>query len=202
MNGTSPKVWFSPDHPAGLVIEDSSGTLWRVPEMAAFDGDRSALQPIRSDGVPAFPGELFIDLVGVAEIAERAKVDAGTVHAWRSRHDDFPPPMASLRAGPVWTWGSIERWLKVKPPVGRPRRHDAVNLATPAPRSPVLKHLRGDGGTKTFRLRDRFELGSVQVEVDSQPALVDEDVDGRRFTLQAAPARGSDIKLRYRSILG
>jgi hypothetical protein len=201
MNPAAPKVWLALDHPSGLVIEDTSGALWRVPEMALFDGDRSTLQPIRRGGDPTFPGELFIDLVGVAEIAERAHVDAGTVHAWRSRHDDFPTPMATLKSGSVWPWAGIERWLRVRPPSGRPARIDAVAVRLPVSTSPVVTHLRADGVTTIFRLRDRFEPGSVKVEIDGRPIRVVEGVDGRRFSLPTPPSRGTYIKLEYRSVL-
>lgn len=73
-------------------------------------------------------GEMMIELVGVAEIAERAGVQPSTVHAWRDRHDDFPVPMAALKAGPVWSWAAVDRWLQVRPPMGRPARYDAVGM--------------------------------------------------------------------------
>ena len=200
MNG--PKLYHTLDFPSGMVIEDTNESLWRVPEMTPFDGDRTTLMWIRSEGEWALPGELMIGLVGVAEIAERAKVEPSTVHAWRNRHDDFPAPVATLKAGPVWNWTAVERWLHVRPPMGRPARYVSVVLRIPNPTSPVLKHLRGDGVTTLFRLRDRFEPGSVRVEVDSKPTAVVEDADGRRFTVSAPAPRGSDIKLEYRSILG
>jgi hypothetical protein len=198
----APRLYYTPDTPDGLLIEDSAGEMYRIPEMTRFDGDRNTLMPIRSGGTPQFLGEMMIALVGVAEIAERAGVQPSTVHAWRDRHDDFPEPMAVLKAGPVWSWAAVERWLQVRPPTGRPARHDAVAVSIPVPTSRVLRHLRGDGVTTTFRLRDRFAPGSVQVEVDSKPTMVMEISDGRRFTVRPAPRRGADIRLEYRSILG
>jgi predicted nucleic acid-binding protein len=50
-------------------------------------------------------------LVSVAEIAVRAGRPVNTIQSWRRRHRDFPAPVASLAAGPVWTWPSIERWI-------------------------------------------------------------------------------------------
>jgi hypothetical protein len=199
---SAPKLFHSPDHPEGMVIEDATGSLFRVPEMTPFTGDRQTLMPIRSDGSPDFPGEMMMTLVGVAEIAERARVQPSTVHAWRTRHDDFPDPIASLKSGPVWSWASVDRWLQVRPPTGRPVRYDAASVRVPVAISPVLRHLRGDGMSLTFRLRDRFEPGSVQVEVDGVPTQVVEEPDSRRFSVTSAPPRGADIKLEYRSILG
>lgn len=201
MNTAAPKVWLALDYPSGLVVEDTGGALWRVPEMAVFDGDPSTLQRVRPGGETVFPGELFIDVVGVAEIAERASVDAGTVHAWRSRHDDFPAPLATLKAGSVWTWAAIERWLRVRPPSGRPPRQDGIAVRLEDPASPVMRHLRADGTKRTFRLRDRFEPGSVKVQIRGKLVPVVEEVDGRHFSLPSPPSRGTDIKLEYRSAL-
>lgn len=57
-----------------------------------------------------FPDQL-IELVGIAEIADRAGVLPDTVHKWRTRHTDFPEPHTELAAGPVWRWLDIENWL-------------------------------------------------------------------------------------------
>ena len=62
------------------------------------------------------------ELVGPAEVAERAGVSRSAVTQWRRRHADFPAPVAVLGAGrqapkgdaagmPVWTWGAIHAWL-------------------------------------------------------------------------------------------
>ena len=51
------------------------------------------------------------DLVGLAEIAQRAGVSKDAVHKWRARHPDFPAPMAVLAATPVWAYGDIHKWL-------------------------------------------------------------------------------------------
>lgn len=41
-------------------------------------------------------------LVGIAEIAEIAKVSRQTVINWRNRYSDFPVPLQELKSGPVW----------------------------------------------------------------------------------------------------
>lgn len=198
---SEPQLFYTPESPEGMVIQETTGALIRIPDMTPFVGDRATLMPVRSGGTPAFPGEMMLELVGVAEIAERAGVQPSTVHAWRDRHDDFPVPMAVLKAGPVWSWTAVGRWLHVRPPMGRPARYDAVGVRIATPSSPVLRHLRGDGVTTTFRLRDRFEPGSVRLEVDAKPTRVVEDPSGRRFKVEPAPPSGSDMKLEYRSIL-
>ena len=62
------------------------------------------------------------DLVGTAEIAERAGVQVPTVHSWRARHATFPAPLVRLATGPVWDWREIAAWLAVPRRSGRPRR--------------------------------------------------------------------------------
>jgi len=62
------------------------------------------------------------ELVGPAEVAERAGVSRSAVAQWRRRYPDFPAPVAVLGAGrqapkgmaggmAVWTWGAVHAWL-------------------------------------------------------------------------------------------
>ncbi len=51
------------------------------------------------------------DLVSVAEIAARSGRSVNTVQSWRRRHADFPAPVATLAAAPVWAWPAIEQWI-------------------------------------------------------------------------------------------
>jgi len=57
---------------------------------------------------------VYVDeLVGAAEIAERfGLADAHVVHTWRSRHPDFPEPVARLKRAMVWVWPDIEKWAR------------------------------------------------------------------------------------------
>jgi len=55
------------------------------------------------------------ELVSVAEIALRAGRPVNTIQSWRRRHRDFPMPIASLAAGPVWSWADVERWIGRRP---------------------------------------------------------------------------------------
>jgi hypothetical protein len=53
------------------------------------------------------------ELVGATEIARRLGMkQTHTVHEWRKRYDDFPPPLAELAMGHVWAWSDVERWAK------------------------------------------------------------------------------------------
>jgi predicted DNA-binding transcriptional regulator AlpA len=53
------------------------------------------------------------DIVGAHEIAERLNLSfPNVVHNWRSRHVDFPKPIAELTAGVFWDWKEVKAWLK------------------------------------------------------------------------------------------
>jgi len=51
-------------------------------------------------------------LVGVAEIAEFAKVTKQAVTNWRLRYDNFPRPVQTLQSGPLWQRETVESWVK------------------------------------------------------------------------------------------
>jgi predicted DNA-binding transcriptional regulator AlpA len=61
-------------------------------------------------------------LVGLAELAEMLGVSKHAALRY-SQRDDFPEPIAVLRATPVWTRAEVKAWArKTLPlPVGRPR---------------------------------------------------------------------------------
>jgi hypothetical protein len=53
------------------------------------------------------------DLVGAAEIAERLGILRQSVHQLRRRGtDDFPPPVAELKQGHLWSWAAVETWAR------------------------------------------------------------------------------------------
>jgi chromosome partitioning protein len=52
------------------------------------------------------------NLLGIAEIADFAKVSKQAVSNWRMRYDHFPRPMQNLQSGPVWEREKIETWVK------------------------------------------------------------------------------------------
>ena len=53
-----------------------------------------------------------MSLVGVAEIAELVGVSKQVIANWRSRKADFPPPVAELKSGPVWSRDAILEWAR------------------------------------------------------------------------------------------
>src|SRR2546428_10524785 len=54
------------------------------------------------------------DLVGIAEIAELAGVSRAAVVNWRTRHSDFPSPVTTLQAGPVFSRDQVRKWLRAR----------------------------------------------------------------------------------------
>lgn len=52
------------------------------------------------------------NLVGAYEIAKRLELEnPHTVHVWRTRHKDFPKPIASLKTALIWDWSDIQKWV-------------------------------------------------------------------------------------------
>jgi chromosome partitioning protein len=52
------------------------------------------------------------DLLGIAEIADLAKVSKQAVTNWRSRYSNFPQPVQNLQSGAVWDREKVETWIK------------------------------------------------------------------------------------------
>jgi hypothetical protein len=89
---------------------------------------RRADQP---DDLPGLP-----KLLGVTEVAERLEVSKQRAAELARTHRLFPPPLAELASGPVWTaWqiGAFQRSWNRKP--GRPAGRTAqdAELSTPEP---------------------------------------------------------------------
>lgn len=75
------------------------------------------------------------DLVGRAEIAERAGIRLQTVDTWRRRYPDtFPDPIGTISGTPLWLWPAIEAWIEATPRlVGRPARVPRLTPIAPLP---------------------------------------------------------------------
>jgi len=52
------------------------------------------------------------DYLTTPDIAALAGVRPVTVRAWRSRHGDYPLPVATYAGVPVWERGAITSWLR------------------------------------------------------------------------------------------
>jgi predicted DNA-binding transcriptional regulator AlpA len=53
------------------------------------------------------------NIVGAQEIAQRLELAHSTlVHTWLRRHEDFPRPIAVLKAGKFWDWEEVKDWAK------------------------------------------------------------------------------------------
>jgi predicted DNA-binding transcriptional regulator AlpA len=56
------------------------------------------------------------DLVGLAEVAAILKTSRTQANRW-TRREDFPEPIARLRATPVWRADDVKAWAKQRKPV-------------------------------------------------------------------------------------
>ncbi|GAB6987874.1 AAA family ATPase [Nocardioides pyridinolyticus] len=67
------------------------------------------------------------DLVGLAEVADMARVSRTVASNWRARDSRFPTPVADLRSGPVFDRDAIEKYLRRR---GSPMAHiiSTINL--------------------------------------------------------------------------
>jgi hypothetical protein len=60
----------------------------------------------RRSAEPPFP-----ELAGAAEVATMLGISRQRLHALRDRHE-FPAPVATLAAGPVWRKGDLTRFAE------------------------------------------------------------------------------------------
>lgn len=63
-------------------------------------------------------------LMGIAEIGERLGVTTARAFRIAADYEDFPEPVAELKAGRVWSSRSVEAWIRKHPnrKVGRPAK--------------------------------------------------------------------------------
>jgi predicted DNA-binding transcriptional regulator AlpA len=52
--------------------------------------------------------------LGVQELAELLGISRQRVYALQKTYEDFPPPAAQLRSGPVWHTSDVETWEKTR----------------------------------------------------------------------------------------
>jgi predicted DNA-binding transcriptional regulator AlpA len=55
------------------------------------------------------------DLVGLAEVAAMLNTSRTQANRW-TRREDFPEPIARLRATPVWRADDVKAWAKERKP--------------------------------------------------------------------------------------
>ncbi|MFN2504268.1 MAG: hypothetical protein ABR540_08565 [Acidimicrobiales bacterium] len=80
----------------------------------------------RQNAAPSLP-----ELVGVGEVAEMLGVTRQRASGL-ARSSTFPPPLADLKAGPVWARASVERFVEQW---HRTPGRRAASVASAAPRS-------------------------------------------------------------------
>lgn len=74
------------------------------------------------------------ELVGRAEIAQRAGIKLQTVDTWRRRYETFPEPIGTISGTPLWLWPAVEAWIRDTPrDVGRPGSRRSPALLSPIP---------------------------------------------------------------------
>jgi hypothetical protein len=55
-------------------------------------------------------GHDLLDLMGPADLGALLHVRSNTITTWATRHPDFPPPVARVRAGPVYNTADVIAW--------------------------------------------------------------------------------------------
>lgn len=98
----------------GTDFEDAG---FGLPPRAA-QGDRP--KRLRESSAPYGSNADASELVSVAEIAARSGRSPNTVQSWRRRHRDFPRPVATLAAAPVWSWSDVAAWIDARNPERTP----------------------------------------------------------------------------------
>ena len=94
--------------------------------MRANKPERGSITP----KTPEQPSAITVDLVGLAEAAELAGIGRAALSLRRSRHVNFPAPVAELRCGPVWFRWQIETYLAEEGRLG-PRGWYGLRLKRP-----------------------------------------------------------------------
>jgi len=56
------------------------------------------------------------DLAGIREIARHYDLSPQAIDYWKKRHDDFPEPVARLKATPVYLLSQVIAWHDARYP--------------------------------------------------------------------------------------
>jgi hypothetical protein len=106
------------------------------------------------------------DLVGVQEVALLAKVSSAAVANWASRFADFPRPVATLAAGPVFNEAEIRAWLNKR---GAKGGNNVANSTTCFVIGPIGDELAPIGHPDRIRYEEAVETWEKVIE----PACVE-----------------------------
>jgi hypothetical protein len=96
--------------------DDAGCELQHALPMRATKPERGSITPQTAEQATAV---LTLDLVGLAEAAELAGIGRAAFSLRRSRHRNFPVPVAELRCGPVWFRWQIQSYLAEEWRLGR-----------------------------------------------------------------------------------
>jgi chromosome partitioning protein len=94
-----------------------------------------------------------MDLVGIAEIAERLGVSKQVIANWRTRKATFPKPTAELKSGPVWSSDVIMEWaISEEIPIPESRQDKRISKSNKYRRAVVaaLMNMKGGVGKSTL----------------------------------------------------
>ena len=75
--------------------------------------------PVKTPDQRSENGAITLDLVGSFEAAELLGISRSALWERRRRHDNFPPPVAELRCGPVWFRWQIQDYAAEERRLGR-----------------------------------------------------------------------------------
>ncbi|RIV81434.1 AAA family ATPase [Pelagerythrobacter aerophilus] len=92
-----------------------------------------------------------MELLGLAEVADVLRVSKQNVANWRARRQDFPPPVANLKSGPVWSTDAIVEWaaregLEIDPPKASAASQQNETRATVV----AMMNMKGGVGKSTL----------------------------------------------------
>jgi predicted DNA-binding transcriptional regulator AlpA len=87
--------------------------------------------PVKTSDQRSEMAAIKLDLVGSFEAAELLGISRAALWERRGRHDNFPPPVADLRCGPVWFRWQIHDYAAEERRLGRRGWHGLRSLRRP-----------------------------------------------------------------------